>query len=387
MSAQGMPPNLMALFAPRPPLTYLSPPRKLYSGRGKPVYAGISGFLDVFTTDIPPPEEPTETPKERRERKKREKLEEHRKKQSELIAEYNPNTSDCATKNPYATLFVGRLSFDTTEKKLKKEFEGYGPIKRVKVITDFNGKSRGYAFIEYEHETDLKKAYKQADGKKIDGRRVLVDVERSRTVPNWIPRRLGGGKGPARFTEPKKKQQARTSIVSTPTTSTSMHSRPSGGPRTGGGLDQQHAGHHRASGGGMGGGYAPGGRMGGGPNNHGPPPRRSDDSRTGPGYHNYGAPRKDDMGNATPSHPGRRDGSGYYNGPPSQSLSRNHHGPPGTSAGAGTGWPSPRDDTRHYTHQDQSANGYDRDSRRRSRSWDYGGKRYRSRSRDVKRHK
>lgn len=38
-------------------------------------------------------------------------------------------------------------------------------------------------------------AYKQADGRKIDGRRVVVDVERGRTVNNWLPRKLGGGLG------------------------------------------------------------------------------------------------------------------------------------------------------------------------------------------------
>lgn len=37
-------------------------------------------------------------------------------------------------------------------------------------------------------------AYKHADGKKIDGRRVLVDVERARTVKGWLPRRLGKNK-------------------------------------------------------------------------------------------------------------------------------------------------------------------------------------------------
>merc|ERR1711970_1073161 len=61
-----------------------------------------------------------------------------------------------------------------------------------------NGKPRGYAFIEYEHEKDMHSAYKHADGKKIDGRRVLVDVERGRTVKGWLPRRLGGGLGGTR---------------------------------------------------------------------------------------------------------------------------------------------------------------------------------------------
>ncbi|KAK7481865.1 hypothetical protein BaRGS_00026891, partial [Batillaria attramentaria] len=59
-------------------------------------------------------------------------------------------------------------------------------------------KPRGYAFIEYEHERDMHSAYKHADGKKIDGRRVLVDVERGRTVKGWRPRRLGGGLGGTR---------------------------------------------------------------------------------------------------------------------------------------------------------------------------------------------
>ncbi len=47
------------------------------------------------------------------------------------------------------------------------------------------GKSRGYAFIEYEDKKDMKEAYKTADGRKIEGRRVLVDVERGRTVESW----------------------------------------------------------------------------------------------------------------------------------------------------------------------------------------------------------
>jgi U1 small nuclear ribonucleoprotein len=47
------------------------------------------------------------------------------------------------------------------------------------------GKPRGYAFIEFEHKKDFKDAYKVADGRKIDGRRVVVDFERGRTVDNW----------------------------------------------------------------------------------------------------------------------------------------------------------------------------------------------------------
>merc|ERR1712141_525050 len=77
--------------------------------------------------------------------------------------------------------------------------ESYGPIKQVKMISDQKtGKPRGYCFIEFEQEKDMHSAYKHADGKKIDGRRVLVDVERARTVKGWLPRRLGGGLGGTR---------------------------------------------------------------------------------------------------------------------------------------------------------------------------------------------
>merc|ERR1712004_927725 len=90
------------------------------------------------------------------------------------------------------TLFVARINFYTSESKLRREFETYGPIKQIKMITDQKtGKPRGYCFIEFEHEKDMHSAYKHADGKKIDGRRVLVDVERARTVKGWLPRSLG----------------------------------------------------------------------------------------------------------------------------------------------------------------------------------------------------
>lgn len=49
----------------------------------------------------------------------------------------------------------------------------YGPVKRVKIVRDKkNEKSRGYAFIEFESRRDMDIAYKEADGMKVDGRRI-----------------------------------------------------------------------------------------------------------------------------------------------------------------------------------------------------------------------
>lgn len=52
-----------------------------------------------------------------------------------------PNISFVSQGDPYKTIVVARLSFDVTEKKLRREFEEYGPIKRVRVVTDKNGKA------------------------------------------------------------------------------------------------------------------------------------------------------------------------------------------------------------------------------------------------------
>jgi U1 small nuclear ribonucleoprotein len=90
------------------------------------------------------------------------------------------------------------LDYKTDERKLKGEFEHYGRIKNARIVKDFEGKSRGYGFIEFEHQSDFKTAYKKSDKKRIDNRKVLVDYERARTVKDFKPRRLGGGKGNSR---------------------------------------------------------------------------------------------------------------------------------------------------------------------------------------------
>ncbi len=85
-----------------------------------------------------------------------------------------------------------------TEDNLKNEFEYYGPVSAVKLIKDKKGKSRGYAFVEFEHSRHFKEAFTDADGRKVNGRRIVVDCEKGRTTENWKPRRLGGGIGATR---------------------------------------------------------------------------------------------------------------------------------------------------------------------------------------------
>jgi U1 small nuclear ribonucleoprotein len=90
------------------------------------------------------------------------------------------------------------VDYKTDEKKLKKEFEVYGPVKSLKIVRDLEGKSRGYAFVEFEHKGDYKEAYKRADRRLIDKRRINVDHERGHTDKDFKPRRFGGKRGETR---------------------------------------------------------------------------------------------------------------------------------------------------------------------------------------------
>jgi len=125
-------------------------------------------------------------------RLRKQKAEEHKKVLEERAKSWDPKSNPKATKDAYKTLFVARLSYDVDEEDLREEFERYGDVRDVKLVRNIHdGKSRGYAFIEFESSQDLKEAFKYADGKSIKGRRILVDVERGRTVPGWKPRKLG----------------------------------------------------------------------------------------------------------------------------------------------------------------------------------------------------
>ncbi|KAM9784294.1 U1 small nuclear ribonucleoprotein 70 kDa [Syngnathus typhle] len=198
---QFLPPNLLALFAPRDPIPFLPQLEKLpHEKHHNQPYCGIAPFIRHFEDprDAPPPTR-AETREERLERKRREKIERRQTVVETELKLWDPHNDPNAQGDAFKTLFVARVNYDTTESKLRREFEVYGPIKRIYIVYNKKtGKPRGYAFIEYEHERDMHSAYKHADGKKIDGRRVLVDVERGRTVKGWHPRRLGGGLGGTR---------------------------------------------------------------------------------------------------------------------------------------------------------------------------------------------
>eukprot|EP00850_Spirogloea_muscicola_P004429 SM000019S04973 [mRNA] locus=s19:305030:308053:+ [translate_table: standard] len=196
----GLTSNLLKLFEPREPLEFKPP----LENRPHAAYTGIAQFVDNFANpgeaEYAPPVTKGETVAEKRVRIRAARLEKGAEKLVEELEKYDPHKDPNIDGDPYKTLFVARISYETTETKLKRECEAYGPVKKIRLVHDnATQKPRGYAFIEYMHTRDMKTAYKQADGRKIDNRRVTVDVERGRTVPNWRPRRLGGGLGSTRM--------------------------------------------------------------------------------------------------------------------------------------------------------------------------------------------
>ncbi|KAI1719170.1 RNA recognition motif domain-containing protein [Ditylenchus destructor] len=196
---QYLPDNLVALFAPRPPIEFKPPPDELLVNRKKVPVQGVAQYVNLFEDPSDTPPKPiVVTKEERRTKMRKEKQELLAYKIEQGIAMWAPAENPKATMDPYKTLFISRINYETSESKLRREFEKFGKILKISMVHDKNGKPRGYAFIEYAHKSEMSAAYKKADGMKIDGRRVVVDYERGRTQKQWLPRRLGGGKGDTR---------------------------------------------------------------------------------------------------------------------------------------------------------------------------------------------
>ena len=78
-------------------------------------------------------------------------------------------------------IFVGKLSYDTTEKTLEELFAAYGEVASVAVIIDrATDRSKGFAFIEMTDLKSAQTAIKELDGKEVDGRNIAVSAAKER---------------------------------------------------------------------------------------------------------------------------------------------------------------------------------------------------------------
>lgn len=96
-------------------------------------------------------------------------------------------------------LYVGNLSFNTTEIAIQDLFSQCGSVSEVMLMQDkFTGRSRGFAFVTMASDAEAQAAVQQIHGKELDGRQLTVNEARPRED------RPPGGGGGGRFDGPRR---------------------------------------------------------------------------------------------------------------------------------------------------------------------------------------
>lgn len=90
-------------------------------------------------------------------------------------------------------LYVGGLSYNTTEETLKELFAQAGTVESVTIITDkISGRSKGFGFVEMSTEKEAQSAIETLNGKELDGRNITVNEARPQEAR---PRERGFDRG------------------------------------------------------------------------------------------------------------------------------------------------------------------------------------------------
>ncbi len=100
-------------------------------------------------------------------------------------------------------IYVGNLSYDVTEEELRQEFEAYGKVESVSIITDkYSGRPKGFGFVEMPSVSEGQAAITGLNGKTLKERTLNVNTARppseSRGGGSYGDRRGGGGSGGGR---------------------------------------------------------------------------------------------------------------------------------------------------------------------------------------------
>ena len=78
-------------------------------------------------------------------------------------------------------IYVGNMSYDTSEDDLRKAFEAHGQVDSVAVISDqYSGRSKGFGFVEMSNETEARAAMESLNDSDLSGRTLKVNEARPR---------------------------------------------------------------------------------------------------------------------------------------------------------------------------------------------------------------
>jgi len=100
-------------------------------------------------------------------------------------------------------IYVGNLSYDTTEEELQQEFQAYGEVTSATIPSDkFSGRPKGFGFVEMASKSEAEAAITGLNGKTLKERTIVVNEARPRTDSrsggSYGDRRGGGGYGGGR---------------------------------------------------------------------------------------------------------------------------------------------------------------------------------------------
>ena len=91
-------------------------------------------------------------------------------------------------------IYVGNLSYDVTEEEITQEFQGYGEVTSVDIITDkYSGRPKGFGFVEMGSNSEAEAAITSLNGKILRDRPITVNEARPR--PDNRSGGFGGGGG------------------------------------------------------------------------------------------------------------------------------------------------------------------------------------------------
>lgn len=104
-------------------------------------------------------------------------------------------------------IYIGNLSFNTTEEKISEIFSKFGEINSVTILRDsFSGLSKGFGFVEMEDDSAMI-AISSVNGKEIDGRKVRVSEAVEKSAQNQVNRKKFFDKKTNRASNFKKNQE------------------------------------------------------------------------------------------------------------------------------------------------------------------------------------
>jgi RNA recognition motif-containing protein len=93
-------------------------------------------------------------------------------------------------------LYVGNLSYSTTEQMLTDSFAECGTVESVKIITDRDsGRSKGFGFVEMSSDEEAQAAISKFDGGDLDGRSIKVNEAKPMAPRSGGGGNRGGGRG------------------------------------------------------------------------------------------------------------------------------------------------------------------------------------------------